>query len=61
MMLGVELQSTVIWIASVIMTYEVFEEIEHVMLDDISFKQADIKKRAVLYTEKNIDSAHISQ
>ncbi|MCY9545468.1 hypothetical protein [Lysinibacillus xylanilyticus] len=50
-----------IWIATAIMTYEVFGEIEHFMLDDISFKQAGIKKRAVLYTEKNIDSARISQ
>gem|GEM_PF-4477790 len=32
-----------ICVATAIMNYEVFEEIEHFMLDNISFKQADIK------------------
>lgn len=49
------------WLATAVMTYEVYEKNPYFTRDDIAFKQADIQKRARFYTGKNVDSARISQ
>lgn len=50
-----------VWLATAVMTYEVYEKNPYFTIDDISFKQSDIQKRARFYTGKNVDSARISQ
>lgn len=50
-----------VWLATAVMTYEVYKKNPNFNIDDISFKQSDIQKRARFYTGKNVDSARISQ
>lgn len=50
-----------VWLATAVMTYEVYEKNPYFTIEDISFKQSDIQKRARFYTAKNVDSARISQ
>lgn len=50
-----------VWLATAVMTFEVYERNPFFTIDDIAFKQSDIQKRARFYTTKNVDSPRISQ
>lgn len=50
-----------VWLATAVMTFEVYKNNPYFTIDDIAFKQTDIQKKAQFYTEKNIENARISQ
>ncbi|WP_432361443.1 AAA family ATPase [Sporosarcina sp. UB5] len=50
-----------IWLAAAIMTLEVYEKNPQFTIDDISFKQSEIQKRAQFYTDKTVEHARVNQ
>lgn len=50
-----------IWLAAAIMTLEVYEKNPNFTIEDISFRQSDIQRRAQFYTDKTVEHARVNQ